>query len=65
MKRIELYQCEICNMQYNSQDKATECEASHQIPETITGYRYTKTYPKYPVAVNITFDDGKELTYKR
>lgn len=40
MKPIQLYQCEICGIQYKDKDTAINCEMSHVLPVKIVGYKY-------------------------
>lgn len=67
MKKIDLYQCEICGTQYKEKWKCQDCEKSHIKPVQITG---TKYMPKncngeYPIHITVKMADGKSITYKR
>lgn len=68
MKKIELFVCEICGTQYAERLKAKDCEANHKKPVKIAS---TFDTPKsmnakgYPCRVNVLFDDGAEVTYRR
>lgn len=67
MKKLELYQCEVCNTQYNDKNKAMECEKSHKLPAIVEGskYRAVKSNPNgYPDRVKITFTDGSIVEYE-
>lgn len=64
MKEITIYQCEICNTQYDDSAAAASCEEYHQTIEEIVGTRY-KTKAKYPESITVLFNDGKELKYRK
>ena len=68
MKRIELFQCEICGTQYEVKGKAEECEKSHIRPLNFEKCWYA---PKnmvesgYPVTIDVQFKDGITIRYRR
>ena len=68
MKKIELYQCEVCGTQYKEKGKAEMCEKSHKIPRKIAGKRYVPmdlNQAGYPISISVLFEDGETITYKR
>lgn len=67
MKKIELYQCEICGTQYKSKAECTNCEKRHIKPVKITGTRYVNfkdNHKGYPVTISVAMKDGSTVTYK-
>ena len=70
MKKIELFECELCRAQYGSESDAKKCEAWHVLPKEIVGsraiaMRVGNEGDKYPKTINVSMSDGKILTYKR
>lgn len=68
MKKIDLYQCEHCKTQYNSKDKALECEKSHRHPKKIEKSIWIPMKDNkrgYPTRISVLMDDGEIVTYKR
>lgn len=70
MKKIELFECELCNAQYNLEADAKKCEAWHVLPKEIVGsqaiaMRVGNEGDKYPKTINVMMADGRILTYKR
>ena len=68
MKELRLYQCEICSTQYGTRELAEECEKSHRLISSIAAskYRSRKSNPSgYPDTIDIEFDNGEVLRYKR
>lgn len=63
MKKIELYECEICNTKYNEKIKATNCEKSHQSKMQIKDFRFLQN-DKYPVKLLIEFENGHKIWYR-
>lgn len=62
MKQKTLYTCEVCHTDYNDPDKATECENSHSLPESVASYKFLP-YCEYPERVQIKFKNGKRIEY--
>ena len=68
MKKLEFYQCEICGTQYNSENKASECEKRH-----ITNFKITNMVFKpismeasgLPIKIELTAPNGKKIIYRR
>ena len=67
MKKIDLYQCEICGTQYKEKLKCQECEKSHVRPVQIIGEKYMQKScsGEYPVHITVRMADGKTVMYKR
>lgn len=68
MKEITLYCCEVCGTQYKDRNKAAECEKSHRRPVKIVAKKYHPIEMRqgdYPFSVEVLFDDGKKIIYKR
>lgn len=64
MKKLELYQCEICNTQFNDPVKARECEASHVKIAGVISKKY-RAREEYPNRIIVSFENGEELSYER
>lgn len=64
MKQKTLYTCEVCHTDYNDPDKATECEGSHSLPESVASCKFLP-YCEYPERVQIKFKNGKRIEYKK
>lgn len=64
MRKIELYQCEVCHTQFNDKTKAEECEKSHCKIESVAPKKW-RAKEAYPDKVVVTFSDGKEIHYER
>lgn len=72
MKEINKFQCEHCNVEYKSKIDAMDCEKNHKMPEginnAISHMRFkakNDDHSGYPQSVNIKFDDGKTIKFKR
>lgn len=65
MTKRELFICEICGGQYNTEDECKNCENSHIIPKQIVRYSYIPAISRYPYGVTIKMSDGEELSYNR
>ena len=68
MKKIDLYQCEICNTQYASERAAIDCEQSHRkiVKVKASKYRRQKTNPRgYPDRITVEFDNGRDVIYTK
>lgn len=66
MKKIDLYQCEICGTQYKEKSKCQDCEKSHVKPVQIVEEKFMpkNCNGKYPVHITVKMADGKNVTYK-
>ena len=68
MKRIELFQCEICSTQYKFKREAEECEKSHIRPLNFEKCRYAPmnmVERGYPETIDVQFQDGSTIRYRR
>lgn len=68
MRKLELYECEICHTRYNSEAECRKCEKSHRKDLNIVEARYlsrTQDGTGMPITVTIERDDGVRYTYKR
>lgn len=68
MKKLELYQCEICGTQYNEKRKAVDCEKSHLVDIKITNMMfkpYTMSEDDFPFKIEVTAPNGKKAVYRR
>lgn len=68
MKELCKYKCEHCNTEYAEKNRAIECEENHKIKLKCKekGYLpYHQDHSGYPLYVNIGFEDGKTIRYKR
>lgn len=77
MKKIEHYVCEYCGTDYAEEDAALKCEAYHIKPIRIekksiqnnfwTPYNEKRQSEilRYPLKLNIEFDDGTVWTYEK
>ena len=64
MKEQKLYVCECCGTQYKEKSKALDCEKSHAKNPAIKDTRY-HAHSAFPDRVEITFEGGKRIWYKR
>ena len=67
MKKIDLYQCEICGTKYKEKYKCQECEKSHVKAAQIIEEKYMpkNCNGEYPVYIIVKMTDGKNIMYKR
>ena len=68
MKEQKLYICEFCNTQFKNKQEALNCEKNHHTPKEMRQPQYHRTNHSndgYPDRIEIVFDDGKSLWYKR
>lgn len=69
MKKLELYQCEVCGARYSDKKACEACEESHVKTARITGARYTPNKAGnsdgLPVKVTVLFENGKCADYRR
>ena len=68
MKEQKLYVCEFCGTQYKEKSKALECEKNHHVPKTMRQPQYHVvkcSQDGYPDRIEIVFEDGKTIWYKR
>ena len=68
MKELSKYQCEYCNTEYKDKSQAEKCENNHKIKPKLKDKRYSpynQDHSGYPMTLNVEFEDGKTITYKR
>lgn len=68
MKKLELYQCEICGTQYNEKAKAVNCENSHLVDIKITNMVFipiSMDASGFPIKIEITAPNGEKAVYRR
>ena len=68
MKKLELYQCEVCGTQYTSKLKCTECETRHMKELRIVKSRYLpfmQDRSGMPTTITLMGPEGRHYTYKR
>ena len=68
MKEQKLYVCEFCGTQYKEKSKALDCEKNHHTPKTMKQPQYHAakcSQDGYPDRIEIVFEDGKVVWYKR
>lgn len=68
MKELSKYQCEYCKTEYKDKQKCVECENNHKVKLKVKDKRYLSINSDksgYPMDVNIEFEDGKVIKYKR
>lgn len=59
MKEVKHYICDICHTEYNSKCQCEQCEKSHK------NISQTQNKKGYPHKIDVEFEDGSVLTYKR
>ena len=68
MKELSKYQCEYCHTEYREKSACEQCEKNHKVKPKIekTVYQpHEMDRSGYPMRINIKFEDGKVITYKR
>ena len=68
MKELSKYQCEHCKTEYKDKQACVECENNHRIKLKIKDKRYvpiSRDKNGYPIDINIEFEDGEVIKYKR
>lgn len=69
MKKLELYQCDLCGTQYRSRLECKNCEKSHRRPTGVLDARWNAknvgSSDGYPVKVSVMFDNGVSVDYRR
>ena len=68
MKKLELYQCEVCGIQYKNKEDCEKCEKEHQKELNIVQTRYlpyTRDKTGLPITITLMGLDGMQYTYKR
>lgn len=62
MKKICLYECDICKTRFPTEDKAKECEEAHKKLLFLLEQKYHCLAP-YPDKCTIQFSDGMCIDY--
>ena len=68
MKETKYYECEFCHTQYKDKDKAIQCEKNHHVPKVIEHCKYHAAKDSkngYPDYIEVVFEDGEYLRYRR
>lgn len=68
MKELSKYQCEYCNTEYAEKANAEQCENNHKINAKLKTKKYLSynlDHSGYPISLNVEFENGKVITYKR
>lgn len=68
MKESLKYQCEYCHTDYSEKTNCERCEKNHKVKLNIkkTVYLpYGMDCSGYPMRINIEFENGKTIAYKR
>lgn len=69
MKKLELYQCEICGTQYKNKQECQSCEKSHIKPVRISGTKWNAKNAGctdgLPIKVTVVFENGVTAEYRR
>ena len=68
MKELSKYQCEYCQTDYMKKIDCERCEKNHKVKLNIKETFYLPCgidMAGYPVRINIEFENGKTITYKR
>ena len=63
-KKKVTYICEVCELEYNKEEVANNCEKAHYVADKITKHNYAKTKPEFPESINVVLKNklGKEKT---
>lgn len=68
MKELSKYQCEYCHAEYREKSACEQCEKNHKIKPKIKKSVYLShemDRSGYPTRINIEFENGETITYKR
>ena len=68
MNELRKYQCEYCRTEYKDKHLCAECESNHKVKPKVKDKRYQALNTDksgYPIDINIEFEDGKVIKYKR
>ena len=68
MKKIELYQCELCGTEYKDKKQEEECEENHVETIEIVSCKFVKKAlisDGFPISITVKSEDGREMTYER
>lgn len=68
MKELSKYQCEHCHTEYRNKSDCEVCEKNHKIKAKIKKCVYNpygNDRSGYPIGINIEFENGDVVTYRR
>lgn len=68
MKKLELFQCEVCGTQFKNKDDCSRCEKGHVKELWIVKSRYlpyTQDKSGMPTTITLMGRDGSHYTYKK
>lgn len=68
MKEVKHYICEFCGTQFNTKEKAEECEMGHHKPKKIKECKYiscSNDTTGAPIHIYVEMDDGKLYVYRK
>lgn len=68
MKELSKYQCEYCHTEYREKSACEQCEKNHKVKPKIKKsiYQpYEVCNSGYPLRINIEFENGAVITYRR
>ena len=69
MKKLELYQCDICGTNYKSKEECKKCEEHHVKVGEIIDAKYNAmdrgSFDGLPVKISVKFANGKIAQYRR
>lgn len=68
MKTLSKYQCEYCHTEYREKSACEQCEKNHRKKPKIKKsvyLPYGMDGTGYPMRINIEFENGKIIAYKR
>ena len=68
MKELKRYQCEHCGTVYSDKATAKKCESTHKVKGKISKLVHRPVRDDatgYPLYVEVMFEDGKVIKYKK
>lgn len=68
MRELKHYICDICNTEYNDKLSCQNCEKSHKKTGKIIRTHhisFAQNKSGYPHKIEVEFEDGAVITYKR
>ena len=66
MRLLEKYICDICNHEFGSQENCLKCEETHVLPKAKSSPKgIWNCKEKYPHKLEVTFEDGETIRYRR
>ena len=68
MKKLELYQCDICGTNYKDKETCRKCEEHHNTNGIIVDAKYNAmdrgSTDGCPIQISVKFKNGKIATYR-